>query len=287
LPEIAIIARVGAHLPFLERGIKEVEVKTIATPFGMSNPLHVFETGGLGFALLSRHGERHYDVSASYFNARANIWGLKELGVGKIISWSAPGSLTEKIGPGDIIIPDDLLDETRSRPGSFFEGKGLGIIRQNPVFCPELREIFINYFHGKSFICHEAATYVTTEGPRLETPAEIRKFQNFGGHLVGMNLSPELFLAKELEICYGAICYCTNYAEGMKNAPFQSGILFEGLLNEEEKEKVGRIEDEFPRIMLDLLGKAAVFTRKCPCKDSMKRYKQRGDIGEDWKKWIE
>lgn len=287
MPEIAIIARVGAHLPFLEMGLKETEKKISLTPFGKSNPFHVFKTEGVEFVLLSRHGERHYDVSAPYFNARANIWGLKELGVKKIISWSAPGSLTGEIHPGDIIIPDDLLDETKSRPRSFFEGKGLGVIRQNPVFCPEMRNICKDYFLHQSYIFHESATYVTTEGPRLETPAEIKKYQNFGGHLVGMNLSPELFLAKELEICYGAVCYCTNYAEGVKNSPFQPGILFEGLLQEEDIEKVKRVEDEFSQIMLDILGKVANFKRECPCKDAMKRYKQRGDIGEDWKQWIE
>jgi 5'-methylthioadenosine phosphorylase len=286
LPEIAVIARVGAHKPFLGRGIKEVRVEEVSTPFGKSNPFHIFEIEDLRFALLSRHGEEGFEVSAPYFNARANIWGLKERGVEKIISWSAPGSLVEEIGPGDIIVPDDLIDETKGRPRSFFEGKGLGVIRQNPVFCPGLREVFLDYFRGGSLKFHEKGTYVTTEGPRLETPAEIRKCRNFGGQLVGMNLSPELFLAKELEICYGAICYCANYAEGIKEAPFRAGILFEGLLEGDDKKKVERTESEFPRIILDLLEKVEVLTRDCPCKDLMKRYKLRGDIGEDWRKWI-
>lgn len=286
MPKIAVIARVGAHKPFLENGIKEIGKEEIVTPFGKSNPIHIFETENLCFALLSRHGEEGYDISAPYFNARANIWGLKELGVEKIISWSAPGSLTEKISPGDLIVPDDLLDETKGRPRSFFEGKGLGIIRQNPVFCPELGKIFTDYFKNRHLPFHEKGTYVVTEGPRLETPAEIRKYQSFGGHLVGMNLSPELFLAKELEMCYGAVCYCTNYAEGMRDVPFKPGVLFEGLLEGDDKKKVNRIEGKFCQIILNLLKKVENSSRNCPCKDSMKRYKVRGDIQADWQTWI-
>jgi 5'-methylthioadenosine phosphorylase len=124
------------------------------------------------------------------------------------------------------------------------------------------------------------------EGPRLETRAEIRKYRMLGGDLIGMNLSPEAFLAKELEMCYGALCYPVNFAEGVKERPYRQGVLFEGLALPEEMERVRKVEEAFPDLILSLLGPVSAFRRDCPCPAAMERYKIRGDIGEDFRTWI-
>ncbi len=287
LPRLAIIARVGAHRDFLEKGVAYLGGEAQATPFGDSNPVHLFEHRGLVFAVLSRHGEDRYAVSAAYVNDRANLFALKNLGVEKILAWCAPGAINEAMAPGHLVAPDDILDETRGEPYTFFPKRGLGFIRQNPVFCPELRRALIRGVKRGPFPWHPQGVYVATSGPRLETPAEIRKFRMLGGDLVGMTLVPEVFLARELEMCYAALCYVVNYAEGLKDRPFQPGVLFEGLATPEEVARVQKVEGAFADLALGLLPEMAAAPRVCPCVKLMERYRLRGNIGKDWRTWFE
>lgn len=286
MPELAIIARVGAHKPLIASGAWEEKVLRLETPFGQSAPLHFLRYQDIPFVVLSRHGEEGYSLSAPFVNDRANIWALKEAGVGRILSWSAPGSLNPAFAPGDLCLVDDLIDETRSGPGTFFEGKGIGVIRQNPVFCPDLNNKMADSLEKSSFRLHRTGIYVSVEGPRMETPAEIRKFRLFGGDLIGMNLAPETFLARELEMCYGALCYPVNFAEGMLDRPYQPGVLFEGLSSPEETALVKRVEEAFPGLILSILSKVHQSPGNCFCRQSMQRYKERGDIGPDFRTWI-
>ena len=115
-----------------------------------------------------------------------------------------------------------------------------------------LRDLELDFVRG--------GTYVCTEGPRLETPAEIRKFALCGADLVGMTLVPEVFLAKELEMCYAALCYVTNYAEGIKKAEFQPGMLFEGLADEKDAQVVEETLSSFPKIVE---GMAELAAQRC------------------------
>lgn len=286
MPELALIARIGAHHPFLGRGAIAEKTRIQETPFGPSAPLHFLNYQGIPFIVLSRHGEERYSLSAPFVNDRANIWALKEWGVSRILSWSAPGSLNPSLAPGDLILVDDLIDETRSGPGTFFEGKGIGVIRQNPVFCPALRDQMFEILQQTPFNVHRQGVYVSVEGPRLETAAEIRKFRLFGGDLIGMNLAPETFLARELEMCYGAICYAVNFAEGLLDRPYQPGVLFEGLSSPEETAQVKKTEEAFPDLLLPILTRVYENPAPCFCSQSMRRYKERGDIGDDFREWI-
>ena len=137
----AVIGGSGGFL-FLDGKLgKETGKKKIKTPFGLSSPVHFYETENFRFAYLSRHGEKGYEISASFVNYRANICALKEIGVERIIAWTGPGIINEKFNVGDYVLPDDLIDKTKTRKYTFFEKKGLGFIRQNPVFCAELRDI--------------------------------------------------------------------------------------------------------------------------------------------------
>lgn len=286
MPELAVIARVGAHKPLQAQGAREEKVIIQETPFGPSAPLHFLRYQDIPFIILSRHGEEKYSLAAPFVNDRANVWALKEWGVSRILSWSAPGSLNPGIAPGDLVLVDDLIDESRSGPGTFFEGKGIGVIRQNPTFCPDLRATMAMAMDGHSTPLHHQGVYVSVEGPRLETAAEIRKYRMFGGDLIGMNLAPETFLARELEMCYGALCYAVNYAEGMLDRPYQPGVLFEGLSTPEEIARVKAVEDAFPELLLAILPTVQESRPNCFCQESMRRYKERGDIGPDFRTWI-
>ena len=132
------------------------------------------------------------------------------------------------MAPGDLVAPRDVLDEGRGGPQTFFTGVGWGFIRHNPLFCPELREALLKALAGAPFKVHDHGVYVATTGPRLETAAEIRKFRLLGGDLVGQTLAPEVFLARELELCYAALTYVVNYAEGLVDRPYQPGSAVRG-----------------------------------------------------------
>ncbi len=233
---------------------------------------------------LSRHGEEGYSVSAPFVNYRANIWALKELGVSRIVAWSGPGAIDPSIPIGDMLVPGDLIDETRGRATTFFEGLGIGFIRQNPVFCPCLSSRLREVIESRYGHCRTDDVYVCTQGPRLETRAEIRKFAAYGATLVGMTLVPEAFLAKELEMCYCPICYVTNYAEGVVDRPYRPGELFEGLLSADERSAVDAAVAALPDIALEAL--ATPCDNQCLCNQSMERYRRRGDIGDDWHTWV-
>lgn len=285
-PKIAVIARVGAHRSLEAKGLKPEKTEVFATPYGPSRPIHFFRHDGLAFALLSRHGEAGYEISAPFLNPRANLYALKDLGVDKILAWVAPGSLREGMAPGDLVIPHDILDEGRGGPHTFFPGVGWGFIRHNPVFCPELRTALINGLQGVPFKVHPQGVYVATTGPRLETAAEIKKFTLLGEDLVGQTLVPEVFLARELEFCYVALTYVVNYAEGLVDRPYQPGVLFEGLATPEEMAQVAAVEAAFPELITKILPALAAGPRACPCPRLLERYRLRGDIGEDWRTWV-
>jgi 5'-methylthioadenosine phosphorylase len=218
-------------------------------------------------------------------NYRANIWALKELGVTRIISWSGPGAIDTGLPIGQFVVPGDLIDETKSRPSSFFEGSGLGFVRQNPVFCATLAGSLADVLNELDLTCQRGGVYVCTEGPRLETPAEVRKFRILGGDMVGMTLVPEVFLARELEMCYAPMCYVTNYAEGIRERPFDPGVLFEGLLDEEERRAVDAAVNQFP-LIIEAMASRSLDRDACACSRLMERYRRRGDIGQDWHTWV-
>ncbi|MGH2603132.1 MAG: MTAP family purine nucleoside phosphorylase, partial [Dehalococcoidia bacterium] len=246
------------------------------TPFGCSMPVLFMERGGRRFYVLPRHGEREYRVSAPFVNYRANVWALKELGVRRIVAWSGPGTLSKEYRIGQFVLPNDLLDLTRQRPATFFENKGIGLLRQRPVFCPTLEDALARVLDGMALDSARGAVYAVCEGPRLETPAEVRMLQRLGADLVGMTLSPEAFLARELEICYHPVAYITAYAEGVSEVD----------ADEQRASLDGALErlPEFTSRFLELLPE---LTYACSCQDAMLRYKRRGQISDDFHDWIE
>ena len=192
-------------------GFENVETIDMDTPFGKpSSPIVTGSIHGKKLAFLARHGIGHI-YSPTEVNYRANIWAFKQLGIEKIISVSAVGSLREDYAPGDIIVPDQLFDFTKDRQRSFF-GSGIVVhISTADPFCPVLSKQLLKALEGEETNIHEGGTFVTIEGPRFSTRGESNTFRKLGFSLVGMTASPEAFLAREAEIHYATMAHVTDY----------------------------------------------------------------------------
>jgi 5'-methylthioadenosine phosphorylase len=287
IPRILLLGGSGAYaLPAGTLG-ERLSSRRVRTPYGWSNPVHLYRKDGFRFLFLSRHGERGYETTAPYVNYRANIYAAKRLGVDRIFAWTGPGAISRKYRPGDLVLPGDLLDFTRGRPSTYYEGKGIGFIRQHPVFCDAMRHALRQAARRRrGGRLHPGGTYACTEGPRLETAAEIRFLASAGGDLVGMTLCPEAFLARELEICYAPVAYVTNYAEGVRSLPYRKGDLFEGMLPPGAAKAVEAAKNAIPGIVLAAARELRGAERDCPCAVSMERYRKRGVIGPDFRDWV-
>ncbi len=184
-------------------------------------PVKIGEFEGKKICFLARHGSGH-SVPPHLINYRANIMALKELGVTEVIATAAVGSLNEKMGPNHFVISDQFLDFTKTRVTTFHDGGAEGVVHLDVTepYNEEVRNFLINALievkKEKSEVeFHERGTYVTCEGPRFETPAEIKMFKMLGGDLVGMTSVPECILAKEAGLKYANISYVTNFAAGI------------------------------------------------------------------------
>ncbi|OQW47611.1 MAG: 5'-methylthioadenosine phosphorylase [Proteobacteria bacterium SG_bin7] len=193
-------------------GINGVSSRNIDTPFGApSAEILTGELAGKEVAFLPRHGSDH-QILPSEINYRANIWALKSVGVRRIISVSAVGSLREEVHPGDLAIPSQYFDWTRGRRiGSFF-GQGLvAHVSTAQPSCTTLSKIIQDCSRQIDIPIHSSKTYACVEGPRLGTRAESLFLRQAGCDLVGMTNVPEVFLAREAQICYCTIAVATDY----------------------------------------------------------------------------
>jgi 5'-methylthioadenosine phosphorylase len=206
--EIGIIGGSGLYnLPGIER-VREVR---LTTPFGRPSDLYVLgNLEGRKVAFLSRHGRGHRLLPAEV-NSRANIYGFKKLGVERIISVSAVGSLQEEYRPMDMALPAQFFDRTRQRASTFF-GDGLvaHISFDTPV-CPTLVEVLAGACQKVGVRCHTGGTYVCMEGPAFSSKAESNVYRSWGMDLIGMTSLPEAKLAREAEICYATLAMVTDY----------------------------------------------------------------------------
>ncbi|NQS91121.1 MAG: MTAP family purine nucleoside phosphorylase, partial [Chloroflexi bacterium] len=159
---------------------------------------------------LARHGAGH-PINPSQVNYRANIYALKSLGVDRIISINACGSLREDFQPGDLVIPDQILDLTKYRQNTFFEAGFAAHVGTADPFCPDLSKILFQALQEGGAQVHDAAAFVIIEGPRFSTRAESNTYRSWGMSIIGMTAAPEAFLAREAEICYASIAHITDY----------------------------------------------------------------------------
>ena len=206
-----LLGIIGGSGLYAMEGLEDVEEHTLDTPFGKpSAPIVVGTLEGRRVAFLARHGIGHH-ISPSEINYRANIYALKSLGVERIVSISACGSLREDYAPGHIVIPNQLFDFTRNRPRSFF-GEGLVAHVSVPEpFCPDLSGHVAAAVEATGATVHRGGTYITIEGPRFSTKAESNIFRSWGMSLIGMTTAPEAFLAREAEMCYAVMAHVTDY----------------------------------------------------------------------------
>ena len=206
--EIGIFGGTGIYDSGLLKDSKEI---SIDTPYGKtSDSITVGEFNGKKVAFMPRHGKKH-TIPPHLINFRANIWAFKELGVKRIIAPSAVGSLKEEFEPGNLALPSQFIDFTKSRKGTFSEdGRVIHISVADP-FCPELQKVILDVTKIQGIKIHQDCTYVCIEGPRFSTKAESRFFRTTGADIIGMTLVPECQLAREAQICYVSLSTVTDY----------------------------------------------------------------------------
>lgn len=243
--EVAIIGGTGLYDPGLLTGAQAVAV---TTPYGVVE-LFLGTHAGRRVAFLPRHGGGHA-VPPHRVNYRANIWALAELGARAILATAACGSLVAGMAPGSLTLVDQFLDFTRGRPSTFFDGGETGVRHtdMSEPYCPGLRAALAAAAGRLGVPLGGRATYVCTEGPRFETPAEIRAYALLGGELVGMTGVPEVVLAREAGLCYATLAIATNYAAGLAGRPLTHAEVAEAMAGSVEAVR---------RIMLAAVGQLA------------------------------
>lgn len=207
-PNLAVIGGSGLYNM---SGLEDTQELEVTTPFGKpSSPIVIGNLEGQMIAFLARHGIGHFIMPAEV-NYQANIYALKELGVERVLSISAVGSLREDYEPGQIVIPDNIFDNTKNRMYTFFGG---GIVIHASVadpFCPDLSMQVENAARQTGTTTHQGGSLIVIEGPRFSTRAESNIFRSWGMSLIGMTASPEAFLAREAELCYATLAQVTDY----------------------------------------------------------------------------
>jgi 5'-methylthioadenosine phosphorylase len=206
--EIGIIGGSGLYnLPGVER-VREVR---IATPFGKPSDAYILgNLEGRKVAFLSRHGRGHI-LLPTELNSRANIYGFKKLGVERIISVSAVGSLQEDYRPMDMALPAQFFDRTRQRASTFFGDGLVAHISFDAPVCPTVVDVLAGACKDVGVRCHTGGTYLCMEGPAFSTQAESNVYRSWGMDLIGMTSLPEAKLAREAEICYATLAMVTDY----------------------------------------------------------------------------
>jgi 5'-methylthioadenosine phosphorylase len=243
------------------RGLTIKNRRTLTTPFGKPSEKYIIaKIGNKEIIFLPRHG-KHHNIPPHMINYRANIWGFKKLGVERILSISAVGGINKGFKPGDIVILDQILDMTKNRKSTFYEGKnGVVHVDFTEPFCPEVRKILLKAGKRIKVSLRNGGTYVAVDGPRLETSSEIKSFGMLGGDVVGMTGMPEASLARELEICYSGLYVVANYAAGISKKKLTVAEVMEAM--NASTEKIKRLLKE----TFTLIPKQ----RKCPCKEALK-----------------
>ncbi|MHA2001561.1 MAG: S-methyl-5'-thioadenosine phosphorylase [Promethearchaeota archaeon] len=270
--EIGIIGGTGANLSL--EGAKKYK---IYTPFGApSDLITIGFFKGKKVAFLPRHGLNH-SIPPHKLNFQANIWALHEIGVKRIISPCAVGGLTTKTNKGTFVIVDQYIDQTNSRPQTFYEGGEVCHISHADPFCPELNQIFYEAGKELGLNIQKGGTYVCINGPRFSTRAESRMFAQWGGDVIGMTVYPEIALAKEMNICYTSIatvtdldawaCHCEKCGIVMygEKCPKCGGPITPLAVNIDEVIETMNKNIEHLRHLLELAIPRISEKRNCPC----------------------
>lgn len=247
-----------------ERLLQDRREERVPTPFGDAAVL----TGRIGTrpaAVVLRYGAG-LTLPSHRINYRANIWALRELGVRDVVSQNAIGSINMAIRPGDIVISDDVLDRTKNRVLSLFEDSECWVrVDMTEPFCPRLRGALIGAASNLSDRVIQRGVFVCTEGPRFETPAEIRALRLEGGDIVGTPLVPEVVMAREAELCFASIAPVINFGAGMAPSVVHFGP---GSMNDAYYR--GGLHDLVERILIDAMAAIhALPATGCGCRTAL------------------
>jgi len=207
----AKIGVIGGSGLYEIEGMTDIEEVKPITPFGdPSDAIVLGSLEGVRIAFLPRHGKGHR-ISPTELPVRANIYALKSLGVEWVISVSAAGSLKEEVHPLDLVIPDQIIDRTKSRVNTFF-GRGLvAHVGFAEPFCPILSDVLYQVAKEIGMRVHKGGTYICMEGPLFSTKAESHLYRSWGASVIGMTALPEAKLAREAELCYATLAFATDY----------------------------------------------------------------------------
>jgi 5'-methylthioadenosine phosphorylase len=258
MPLIGVIGGSGLYdIP----GLGKADDRRVSTPFGEpSGPYRIGEVSGVRVAFLPRHGI-HHTVPPHRINYRANIRGFKDLGVRRLISINATGGIDPGLRPGDIVLPDQVLDMTQgARASTFYDSGEVVHVDFTDPYCPELRSCLIRAAKDAGIgLRRTTGTYVCVNGPRLESRAETRMFGSMGAHLVGMTGMPEAALARELQMCMAPLAVVTNYAPGISEKK---------LTTEEVVREMQKSNGLINRLLISALPLIPP-ERDCPCKSAL------------------
>lgn len=251
--DLAVIGGTGVYRADMLENIEELEIQTT---YGAVNLL-VGEYQKRNIAFLARHGKGH-SVPPHLINYRANIQALKTLGVKRVIATAAVGSLNKNMGPEDFVMIDQFLDFTKCRQTTFFEGGSEGVLHVDvsDPYCREVREFLYQKAQELGIKAHLGGCYVCAEGPRFETPAEIKMYAMLGGDLVGMTSVPEVVLAREAGLCYATVAMVTNYAAGISPHP---------LSHQEVLDVMSKISHNISKLIMTVL-ETIPLEGECRCK---------------------
>jgi 5'-methylthioadenosine phosphorylase len=213
------VAIVGGTGVYALDGLDDVQRLTVTTPYGEAHVV-VGRVQGRQIAFMPRHGEAH-NIPPHRVNFRANIRALKQLGIRSVIATNAVGSLMEELKPPALVLIDQFIDNTKRREDTFFDGDEGSVqhVDFTEPYCARLRGVIRHAAHERGIELRDGGTYLCAEGPRFETPAEIRMYRSWGADVVGMTSYPEVALAREAGMCYASICLVTNVAAGISPTP--------------------------------------------------------------------
>ncbi|MBH0190893.1 MAG: S-methyl-5'-thioadenosine phosphorylase [Nitrospira sp.] len=207
----AAVGVIGGSGLYEMEGLQSVREIRVRTPFGSpSDAIIVGVIGGVRVAFLSRHGRGHR-LNPGEINYRANIYALKSLGVSRVISVSAVGSMKESIKPGDVVCPDQFIDLTKRRASTFFESGMVAHVAFGEPVCAGLVETLASSGQRLGATLHRGGAYLCIEGPQFSTKGESKLYRQWGVDVIGMTNMPEAKLAREAELCYATMALATDY----------------------------------------------------------------------------
>ena len=284
---VACIAGEEIHRQWNAGLIRGKAIGSRQTPFGPSQEVFLVEDQGVAFYLLPRYGVGMGKPAPRRINDRANLYALKDLGVEHVLAWAPGGTITHNFAVGDLVILSDVIDRTYLRSKTFFEDSPLGFLRQFPVFCPVLRRAVGEVLYDMKLVYHGAGVAAVSEGPRLETPAEVSMLARVGAEVATHAFAPEVFLARELQMCYAAICYVVSYADtGSGRRPFAPGGLFAGLPRQSDSERLAAAVGAMSRIVHNVTEAVAAEGRTCDCAQTMAERVREYGLADDWREWF-